>query len=187
MRVTGITKIKHGGLYRAIQSLGWSQADLARATGIDQSTIGLIINLKQRPTEEQRDEIEIVLGCHGIWLDILEDWPEWFQGVRRRSLKAENDVDVPCERLLENVSTGAPPQLDRVQRHEMQRVVNQIVDSLPPREAYVIRRRFFDDATLADVAREIDVSQTRIQQIETRAINKMRHPSRRKQLLGFLD
>ena len=55
MRVTAITRFKHGNLWAALGKLNWSQAELARQSGISQQMIGRIINLQRRPTASQAD------------------------------------------------------------------------------------------------------------------------------------
>lgn len=67
--------------------------------------------------------------------------------------------------------------------------VNNILQTLTPREETVIRMRLgFDDnraKTLEEVGRELGVTRERIRQIETKAIRRLRHPSRIKRLLEY--
>ena len=69
--------------------------------------------------------------------------------------------------------------------------LKEILDSLPPREAMVIRLRYgFDDGhprTLEEVGKEFGVTRERIRQIEAKALRKLRHPSRSKKLREFVD
>lgn len=66
-----------------------------------------------------------------------------------------------------------------------------ILETLTPREEEVLRLRFgLDDGrtrTLEEVGIQFDVTRERIRQIEAKALRKLRHPSRSKQLKGFLD
>ena len=61
-------------------------------------------------------------------------------------------------------------------------VVKDILDSLTPREAKVLRMRFgiemSTDHTLEEVGKQFDVTRERIRQIEAKAIRKLKHPSR---------
>ena len=70
----------------------------------------------------------------------------------------------------------------------------QLVDvlaTLPPREQEVLRMRFgLRDGkphTLEEVGKEFDVTRERIRQIESKALRKLRHPSRSKKLRDFLN
>ena len=58
MKITAITRYKHGELYAILQRIGWTQSELARQTNLRIGTIGDIINLVKRPTVEQADAIQ---------------------------------------------------------------------------------------------------------------------------------
>ena len=66
-----------------------------------------------------------------------------------------------------------------------------MLEGLTPREAKVLRMRFGidmnTDHTLEEVGKQFDVPRERIRQIEAKALRKLRHPSRSKQLKDFLD
>ena len=66
-----------------------------------------------------------------------------------------------------------------------------ILGSLTPREAKVLRMRFGiemnTDHTLEEVGKQFDVTRERIRQIEAKALRKLKHPSRSKQLKSFLE
>ncbi len=66
-----------------------------------------------------------------------------------------------------------------------------ILSSLTPREAKVLRMRFGidmnTDHTLEEVGKQFDVTRERIRQIEAKALRKFRHPSRSEQLRSFID
>jgi RNA polymerase primary sigma factor len=63
--------------------------------------------------------------------------------------------------------------------------------TLTPREEKVLRMRFGigekSDHTLEEVGQDFDVTRERIRQIEAKALRKLRHPSRSKQLRSFID
>lgn len=57
MKITAITRFKHADLLHAMRGLGWCQKELGRRTGMHQSTISSIINLKKRPSPTQCDAL----------------------------------------------------------------------------------------------------------------------------------
>ena len=69
--------------------------------------------------------------------------------------------------------------------------LNEVLNTLTPREAMVLRLRFgLDDGsqrTLEEVGKEFEVTRERIRQIEAKALRKLRHPSRSKKLRDFLE
>ena len=68
--------------------------------------------------------------------------------------------------------------------------LEEVMNTLTPREAKVLRLRFgLDDGkarTLEEVGREFDVTRERIRQIEAKALRKLRHPSRSKKLKDYM-
>lgn len=73
----------------------------------------------------------------------------------------------------------------------MQDIIKDVLDSLTPREAKVLRMRFgiemTTDHTLEEVGKQFDVTRERIRQIEAKALRKLRHPSRSEKLKSFLE
>ncbi len=69
--------------------------------------------------------------------------------------------------------------------------LNEVMGTLTPREAKVLRLRFgLDDGkarTLEEVGKQFDVTRERIRQIEAKALRKLRHPSRSKKLRDYMN
>ena len=73
----------------------------------------------------------------------------------------------------------------------MSETVRDMLNTLTPREAKVLRMRFGlgmnTDHTLEEVGKQFDVTRERIRQIEAKALRKLRHPSRADRLKSFLE
>ena len=73
----------------------------------------------------------------------------------------------------------------------MKEQLSEVLETLTPREAMVLRLRFGlvdgRQRTLEEVGREFNVTRERIRQIESKALRKLRHPSRSKRLKDFLE
>ncbi|MBP0979712.1 MAG: RNA polymerase sigma factor RpoD [Oscillospiraceae bacterium] len=86
---------------------------------------------------------------------------------------------------------NAPAPADKAFHTMLREQLGNIMDTLTDREARVLKMRFgFDDGkpkTLEEVGKEFDVTRERIRQIESKALRKLRHPSRSKKLKDFLD
>jgi len=82
------------------------------------------------------------------------------------------------------------PQFDAMAQEGLVRVVKEVLDSIDPREAEILRMRFGidmdDDHTLEEVGQQYNVTRERIRQIEAKALRKLKHPSRSKKLESFL-
>ncbi|MFT5535177.1 MAG: RNA polymerase primary sigma factor [Candidatus Paceibacteria bacterium] len=100
-----------------------------------------------------------------------------------------DDDDSHLGDFIEDNNTLAPA--DAALHASMRGVVKDVLDSLTPREAKVLRMRFgiemSTDHTLEEVGKQFDVTRERIRQIEAKALRKLRHPSRSDRLKSFLE
>ncbi|MGB7542942.1 MAG: RNA polymerase sigma factor RpoD, partial [Burkholderiales bacterium] len=100
-----------------------------------------------------------------------------------------DDDDSHLGDFIEDQATLAPN--DAAMYASLREVTKDILDSLTPREAKVLRMRFGiemnTDHTLEEVGKQFDVTRERIRQIEAKALRKLRHPSRSERLKSFLD
>jgi len=100
-----------------------------------------------------------------------------------------DDEDSHLGDFIEDVNLTAPA--DSATFEGLRESTQNILASLTPREAKVLRMRFGiemnTDHTLEEVGKQFDVTRERIRQIEAKALRKLRHPSRSEQLRSFLD
>ncbi|MBQ1299330.1 MAG: RNA polymerase sigma factor [Aeriscardovia sp.] len=91
--------------------------------------------------------------------------------------------------LIEDTDAISPQ--DAVAFSILQEEFRQVLSTLSPREAGVIKMRYgLEDGqpkTLDDIGRIYGVTRERIRQIESKTMSKLRHPSRSKALMDFLD
>ena len=100
-----------------------------------------------------------------------------------------DDDDSHLGDFIEDTATLAPN--DAAMYSGLRDATGEVLDSLTPREAKVLRMRFGiemnTDHTLEEVGKQFDVTRERIRQIEAKALRKLRHPSRSEKLRSFLD
>jgi RNA polymerase primary sigma factor len=91
--------------------------------------------------------------------------------------------------LFEDAINTSP--IDAAMQVGLREVVKEILDSLPPKVAKVLRMRFgidmSTDHTLEEVGKQFDLTRERIRQIEAKAIRNLKHPSRSDKLRSFID
>ncbi len=91
--------------------------------------------------------------------------------------------------FIEDKNAVAPD--DAVTRNALEDQTRRVLKTLTPREEKVVRMRFGigekSDHTLEEVGRDFEVTRERIRQIEAKALRKLRHPSRSKQLRPFVE
>ncbi len=91
--------------------------------------------------------------------------------------------------FIEDKSIVSP--IEAVINLNLEDQIRRVLKTLTPREEKVLRMRFGigekSDHTLEEVGQDFDVTRERIRQIEAKALRKLRHPSRSKQLRSFID
>jgi len=99
------------------------------------------------------------------------------------------DDDSTLGDFLENQESQSP--YDAVQTRELASRVTEILSTLSEREEKIIRLRFGigekAEYTLEEIGKRFHVSRERIRQIEKKALNRLRHSSRREKLKFFID
>jgi len=100
-----------------------------------------------------------------------------------------DDEDSHLGDFIEDATIESP--VDSAASEGLGEATREILASLTPREAKVLRMRFGidmnTDHTLEEVGKQFDVTRERIRQIEAKALRKLRHPSRSEQLRSFLE
>jgi len=126
-------------------------------------------------------------------LDLPQEKVDWMIRVSWLPLSLESPINDDEEEselgnFVEDKDTPTPSQ--RVYSKLLSEKVNDILDSLPYREARILRLRFgLDDGrfyTLEEVGQKFGLTRERIRQIETKALRRLRHPRRSRQLKEYL-
>ena len=100
-----------------------------------------------------------------------------------------DDEDSHLGDFIEDLATLGPGEAALYA--SLRDATHEVLESLTPREAKVLRMRFGiemnTDHTLEEVGKQFDVTRERIRQIEAKALRKLRHPSRSERLRSFLE
>ena len=109
-------------------------------------------------------------------------------GTRHHATAIGDDDDSHLGDFIEDTATLTP--VDAAVQDSLRDLCKEVLDTLTPREAKVLRMRFGiemnTDHTLEEVGKQFDVTRERIRQIEAMALRKLRHPSRAERLKGFV-
>ncbi len=100
-----------------------------------------------------------------------------------------DDEDSHLGDFIEDGAVLSP--IDSATIEGLRESIHEVLASLTPREAKVLRMRFGidmnTDHTLEEVGKQFDVTRERIRQIEAKALRKLRHPTRSEPLRSFLE
>ena len=176
------------------QAITRSIADQARTIRIPVHMIETINNLNriQRKLLQENGK-EATPEELAIHMDMPEDKVRRVLKIAKEPISMESpvgdDEDSHLGDFIEDENAEKP--LDETINSGLSESTREILSSLTPREAKVLRMRFGidmnTDHTLEEVGKQFDVTRERIRQIEAKALRKLRHPSRAHNLKSFLD
>ncbi|XXQ68069.1 RNA polymerase sigma factor RpoD [Neisseriaceae bacterium B1] len=126
-------------------------------------------------------------------MDMPEDKIRKIMKIAKEPISMEtpigDDDDSHLGDFIEDINNVAPAEA--AMYAGLREVTKDVLESLTPREAKVLRMRFGidmnTDHTLEEVGKQFDVTRERIRQIEAKALRKLRHPTRSDKLKSFLD
>jgi RNA polymerase sigma factor (sigma-70 family) len=175
--------IRNNLILRQMKKLGIkSQSELARLAGLTPTAVGLLVGMKRRPLH----------ALSGEWLDsafalsaALHMEPEelWTEKQRGMALDSNTREVSMSEDAVMQLASG-----DRLEHNVIaSKLVADALTTLRPREQDIIRARFFDGDTLEEIGDRQGVSRGRIQQLEAKALRKLKHPSRSRPLRQLIQ
>jgi len=175
------------------QAITRSIADQARTIRIPVHMIETI-NKMNRISRQilQETGIEPDAPTLAARMEIPEDKIRRIMKISKEPISMEtpigDDDDSHLGDFIEDTLTLTP--MDAAVQDSLRDLCKEVLDTLTPREAKVLRMRFGiemnTDHTLEEVGKQFDVTRERIRQIEAKALRKLRHPSRAERLKGFV-
>jgi RNA polymerase primary sigma factor len=128
--------------------------------------------------------------------DALEVTPKKVENmiqVARRPLSLETPTDEEEDSVLGDFieDEESPAPAETVTQNLLREQLQDVLDTLPPREVRILQLRYGlldgESYTLEEVGRKMGVTRERVRQIEAKAVRKLQHPVRSRQLEGFID
>ena len=176
------------------QAITRSIADQARTIRIPVHMIETI-NKMNRISRQilQETGIEPDPATLAVKMEMPEDKIRKILKISKEPISMEtpigDDDDSHLGDFIEDTNTLAPTEA--AMYDSLRDVTKDVLDTLTPREAKVLRMRFgiemSTDHTLEEVGKQFDVTRERIRQIEAKALRKLRHPSRSEKLKSYLE
>lgn len=165
-----------------VEELGFSTiGSFCKATGLDQSVVGLFVNLKKSPLNVKTGQwtktaIDLA-GALGAECDDV-----WTVEQRTMNLESNSSDFHMSARDIAGLVYGDRVAIDHeIEDGDTKRIVDEALSTLSPRESKILRMRFGIGEynrthTLEEIGQIYDVHRERIRNIEAKAIRKLRHP-----------
>ena len=182
--------IRNNLIIRAIHKAGYRNvSQFCEQNGMGKTQLTSLISLKTPPLTQEGEFRETAKALMEHLCALPTDlWTteQLTMELKRNTSTKEVDLNAMLSVLGINAEEALqmiePPKPDEVlEEKEKAEVVSEMLDSLTPREARVLRMRFgigCDEHTLEEVGKKLDVTSERIRQMEVKALRKMKHPSR---------
>jgi len=175
MKVTAVTKFKQGDLYNALKKLGWTQAELAKRSGVSQQAIGFALNLRNKPSPSNIDRIQKAFANAGEYLDVLSIWPEDFKGFDK-SVTVEQTKEVD----LALIGANTPVLHDTMKPNfdDARKLIDETLSELTPKQASYIRETYLNEKTCQEAGKEVGKTSSNYNMLRNNALRKLRHNPR---------
>lgn len=161
---------------------------------------GCISCSEMQSCSEIRKKIMVRLGCdernamsvieQATAIEYIEDFLDLFE-ENNLEFEYSDRLGLTLLKLSPDTTTSADVALMDVYRGTMRVAIKNVLEKLKPRERQVICERYgLSDGiekTLEEIGSSMDVTGERIRQIETKALRKLRHPSKARYLQDFYE
>ena len=158
-----------GAILDSLRGLDWApRQQRKRSKQIEKAISAIEQRLKRAPTEE---EIAAELGLR---LDAYHEWLVDIRGVILGSLECSNPEDEGRD-LLKYISDDEEQWPSRLlERSELEGLLAQAIDKMPPIERTVLSLYYYEELTLREISRIVNLHESRISQLKSQAILRLR-------------
>jgi RNA polymerase primary sigma factor len=191
----------HRGFRFSTYATWWIRQTITRSIADQGRTIRVPVHMVDRIRQLYKvsHELEQVLGRVpnsqelADRLVVTPDKIEWMQQVSWLPLSLESPInddeeDSELGQFVEDQLTPTP--IESTYSKLLREKIEEVLDTLPPREARILRLRFGlengHNYTLEEVGEKFGLTRERIRQIESKALRRLRHPRRSRQLREYI-
>lgn len=191
----------HRGFRFSTYATWWIRQTITRSIADQGRTIRVPVHMVDRIRQLYKvsHELEQVLGRVPNSQELAEklevplEKVEWMLQVSWLPLSLESPInedeeDSELGQFVEDQVTPTP--MESTYSKLLREKIEEVLDSLPPREARILRLRFGlengHNYTLEEVGEKFGLTRERIRQIESKALRRLRHPRRSRQLREYL-
>jgi len=191
----------HRGFRFSTYATWWIRQTITRSIADQGRTIRVPVHMVDRIRQLYKvsHEMEQVLGRVpnsqelAEKLEVTADKVEWMLQVSWLPLSLESPInedeeDSELGQFVEDQLTPTP--IESTYSKLLREKIEEVLDTLPPREARILKLRFGlengHNYTLEEVGEKFGLTRERIRQIESKALRRLRHPRRSRQLREYL-
>lgn len=168
-----------GAILDSLRGLDWAPRQQRRRAKLIESAIAVLEQTHQRtPTEEE------IADQLGLPVSEYQEWLSEIRGLTLGSLENAGTEEEGCNllRYLADNDEHWPSQI--VERAELERLLAEAIDKMPTLERTVLSLYYYEEMTLREIARIVDLHESRISQLKSQAVLRLRSYLQKRWPLG---
>jgi RNA polymerase sigma factor for flagellar operon FliA len=166
-----MTRIR-GSIFDELRSVDWIPRSIRQKAKQLEQIIGMLENKEGKPVED-----EVIAKELGV---SMEEYTSILTKISGTSLVSLNDIwflgdendEVSFMETLESPSNMNPDVI--IEREEIKNVIVEAIKTLPEKEKKVIVLYYYEDLTLKEIGEVLEVTESRISQLHTKAVMRLR-------------
>ena len=158
-----------GAILDSLRGLDWAPRQQRKRAKLIEAAIAALEQQHQRmPTEEE------IAGHLGLSVSEYQEWLSEVRGLTLGSLENAGTEDEGCDllRYLADSDEQWPSQI--VERSELERLLAEAIEKMPNLERTVLSLYYYEEMTLREIAKIVDLHESRISQLKSQAILRLR-------------
>ena len=159
-----------GAILDSLRGLDWApRQQRKRVKQIEAAISGVEQRVKRVPTE---DEIAVELG---LTLEAYHEWLVEVRGVNLGSLESASSQQEEGRDLLKYISDDESMWPSRLlERSELEQLIAEGIERMPEMERTVLSLYYYEELTLREISKVVDLHESRISQLKSQAILRLR-------------
>jgi RNA polymerase sigma factor for flagellar operon FliA len=159
-----------GAILDSLRELDWAPRLHRKRWRMIEAAIGALGQRHQRvPSEE---EVAAYLGIS------LSEYQRWLTDACRLTITSfgysSSDTDGPGNNLLEDLAVDDNCPLHALEQAELERLLTEFIEKMPSLERTILSLYYYEELTLRDIAKVVDLGESRISQLKSQAIFRLR-------------
>lgn len=158
-----------GAILDSLRGLDWAPRQQRKRAKLIEAAIAALEQQHQRmPSEEE------IAGYLGLSVPQYQDWLSDARGLTLGSLENAGTEEEGCDllRYLADTDEQWPSQI--VERSELERLLAEAIEKMPNLEKTVLSLYYYEEMTLREIAKIVDLHESRISQLKSQAILRLR-------------
>ncbi len=158
-----------GAILDSLRGLDWAPRQQRKRAKLIEAAIAVLEQQHHRMPEEEEIAVQLNLSVAEY-----QDWLSEVRGLTLGSLENAGTEEDGCDllRYLADSDEQWPSQI--VERAELERLLAEAIDKMPQLERTVLSLYYYEEMTLREIAKIVDLHESRISQLKSQAILRLR-------------